>query len=107
VVDISDQTLDKDFGRNKKIHRCFEIRKYKPEVKGPADVYDADYATSTPASNAAIKAEARQAAEANEKLALQAEMKASIQAETEQASEQEKPSQAKVKGNFNPWLRKD
>jgi hypothetical protein len=58
VVDISDETLDKDFNRNKKIHRCWEIRKYKPEVAITSEFYDADYAESKPVSKPTTKDQA-------------------------------------------------
>jgi hypothetical protein len=118
VVDISDETLDKDFGRNKKIHRCWEIRKYKPEVENKSAFYDAEYATSAPASLAAVRSEARQAVEAEDRLVFQAEMRQTIKAEAEarvlESAELEVPTESaapipeiKVKASFNPWLKKD
>ena len=63
VEDISDQTLDKDFSRNKKIHRCWEIRKYKPEVPSNSEFYDAEYAVSRPPSKNAARKGIRESSE--------------------------------------------
>ncbi|MDE0955625.1 MAG: class I SAM-dependent methyltransferase, partial [Pseudomonadales bacterium] len=83
VVDISDDTLDKDFSRNKKIHRCWEIRKYKPEVASTSEFYDADYAPSKPAAKPVHKPEINR------------------------ASKIEVSPTTKDQAEFNPWLKQD
>jgi hypothetical protein len=95
VVDISDETLDKDFGRNKKIHRCWEIRKYKPEVVVESEFYNADYATSQPA------AKAREAAQ----LADKPVARPGVVTAKPEVEPQVKP-ETKDKASFNPWLDK-
>jgi hypothetical protein len=83
VVDISDDTLDKDFSRNKKIHRCWEIRKYKPEVASTSGFYDAEYASSKPAAKPVHKPEINR------------------------ASKTEVNPATKDQAEFNPWLKQD
>jgi 23S rRNA (guanine2445-N2)-methyltransferase / 23S rRNA (guanine2069-N7)-methyltransferase len=104
VEDISDQTLDKDFSRNKKIHRCWEIRKYKPEVPSNSEFYDAEYAVSRPPSKNAPE-------RASEKAASKAPKPAPKMAPREVAPAETAPKApslaTKDRSTFNPWLQKD
>ena len=104
VEDISDQTLDKDFSRNKKIHRCWEIRKYKPEVPSNSEFYDAEYAVSRPPSkNAPERASGKAASKAPKPVPKMAPREVAP-AETAPKA----PSLAtKDRSTFNPWLQKD
>ncbi|HAW18218.1 MAG TPA: bifunctional 23S rRNA (guanine(2069)-N(7))-methyltransferase RlmK/23S rRNA (guanine(2445)-N(2))-methyltransferase RlmL [Oceanospirillaceae bacterium] len=104
VEDISDQTLDKDFSRNKKIHRCWEIRKYKPEVPSNSEFYDAEYAVSRPPSKNAPE-------RASEKAASKAPKPVPKMAPREVAPAETAPKApslaTKDRSTFNPWLQKD
>lgn len=104
VEDISDQTLDKDFSRNKKIHRCWEIRKYKPEVPSNSEFYDAEYAVSRPSSKNAPE-------RASEKAASKAPKPVPKMAPREVAPAETAPKApslaTKDRSTFNPWLQKD
>ena len=104
VEDISDQTLDKDFSRNKKIHRCWEIRKYKPEVPSNSEFYDAEYAVSKPPSKNAPE-------RASEKAASKAPKPVPKMAPREVAPAETAPKApslaTKDRSTFNPWLQKD
>lgn len=104
VEDISDQTLDKDFSRNKKIHRCWEIRKYKPEVPSNSEFYDAEYAVSRPPSKNAPERASGKAASKAPKPAPKMAPREVAPAETAPKA----PSLAtKDRSTFNPWLQKD
>ena len=104
VEDISDQTLDKDFSRNKKIHRCWESRKYKPEVPSNSEFYDAEYAVSRPPSKNAPE-------RASEKAASKAPKPVPKMAPREVAPAETAPKApslaTKDRSTFNPWLQKD
>ena len=104
VEDISDQILDKDFSRNKKIHRCWEIRKYKPEVPSNSEFYDAEYAVSRPPSKNAPE-------RASEKAASKAPKPVPKMAPREVAPAETAPKApslaTKDRSTFNPWLQKD
>jgi 23S rRNA (guanine2445-N2)-methyltransferase / 23S rRNA (guanine2069-N7)-methyltransferase len=104
VEDISDQTLDIDFSRNKKIHRCWEIRKYKPEVPSNSEFYDAEYAVSRPPSKNAPE-------RASEKAASKAPKPVPKMAPREVAPAETAPKApslaTKDRSTFNPWLQKD
>jgi hypothetical protein len=104
VEDISDQTLDKDFSRNKKIHRCWEIRKYKPEVPSNSEFYDAEYAVSKPPSKNTPEI-------ASEKATEKAPKSVPKRAPREVASAATAPKdpnlETKDRSTFNPWLQKD
>ena len=104
VEDISDQTLDKDFSRNKKIHRCWEIRKYKPEVPSNSEFYDAEYAVSRPPSKNAPERASEKAANKAPKPVPKMAPREVAPAETAPKA----PSLAtKDRSTFNPWLQKD
>ncbi|MDB9904996.1 bifunctional 23S rRNA (guanine(2069)-N(7))-methyltransferase RlmK/23S rRNA (guanine(2445)-N(2))-methyltransferase RlmL [Oceanospirillaceae bacterium] len=104
VEDISDQTLDKDFSRNKKIHRCWEIRKYKPEVPSNSEFYDAEYAVSRPSSKNAPERASEKAANKAPKPVPKMAPREVAPAETAPKA----PSLAtKDRSTFNPWLQKD
>ena len=104
VEDISDQTLDKDFSRNKKIHRCWEIRKYKPEVPSNSEFYDAEYAVSRPPSKKAPERASEKAANKAPKPVPKMAPREVAPAETAPKA----PSLAtKDRSTFNPWLQKD
>ena len=104
VEDISDQTLDKDFSRNKKIHRCWEIRKYKPEVPSNSEFYDAEYAVSKPPSKNAPERASEKAANKAPKPVPKMAPREVAPAETAPKA----PSLAtKDRSTFNPWLQKD
>ncbi|MDB4536606.1 bifunctional 23S rRNA (guanine(2069)-N(7))-methyltransferase RlmK/23S rRNA (guanine(2445)-N(2))-methyltransferase RlmL [Oceanospirillaceae bacterium] len=104
VEDISDQTLDKDFSRNKKIHRCWEIRKYKPEVPSNSEFYDAEYAVSRPPSKNAPERASEKAASKAPKPVPKMSPREVAPAETAPKA----PSLAtKDRSTFNPWLQKD
>jgi len=104
VEDISDQTLDKDFSRNKKIHRCWEIHKYKPEVPSNSEFYDTEYAVSRPPSKNAPERASEKAANKAPKPVPKMAPREVAPAETAPKA----PSLAtKDRSTFNPWLQKD
>ena len=104
VEDISDQTLDKDFSRNKKIHRCWEIRKYKPEVPSNSEFYDAEYAVSKPPSKNAPERASQKALEKAPKSVPKRADKEVVPAET---APKDPNLATKDRSTFNPWLQKD
>ena len=108
VEDISDQTLDKDFSRNKKIHRCWEIRKYKPEVPSNSEFYDAEYAVSRPPSkNAPEIASEKAANKATEKAPKPVPKMAPREVAPAETAPKAPSLATKDRSTFNPWLQKD
>ena len=104
VEDISDQTLDKDFSRNKKIHRCWEIRKYKPEVPSNSEFYDAEYAISKPPSKNAPERASQKAPEKASKSVPKRAYREVVPAAT---APKDPNLTTKDRSTFNPWLQKD
>ena len=108
VEDISDQTLDKDFSRNKKIHRCWEIRKYKPEVPSNSEFYDAEYAVSKPPSkNTPERASEKAANKATEKAPKSVPKRAPREVASAATAPKDPNLETKDRSTFNPWLQKD
>jgi 23S rRNA G2069 N7-methylase RlmK/C1962 C5-methylase RlmI len=103
VVDISDETLDKDFSRNKKIHRCWEIRKYKPEVIVESEFYNADYA-KTHVTPRVLPARAARPVSAS---SADAPVTTAAAVSEVQIDKPVTKSAAKDQAGFNPWLKKD
>jgi hypothetical protein len=101
VVDISDETLDKDFSRNKKIHRCWEIRKYKPEVIVESEFYNADYAKTQ------VKPRALPARETRPVTTPEAAPAAVPEVNVDKPVAKVDRPVTKDQTGFNPWLKKD